>query len=200
MDGHMAQKNKNTKKCSHPVGRTLRILEVGTLWANRAELYINFSKESVRRDLHMTDAPMILWNYCMERQDWIHNAISRPIFQNQGMILHEATFGKQGNISNICNFGWYKWVYYITPNSFPATKECLVQVLGPIKNKESDISQAVITSKAKIVPRQSIHPLHTSGLNSEMDLIILLKPIFLMLWKGQINHHHPLSSLILLAT
>ena len=169
MDGHMAQKNNPTNKFCHQVGTTLRILEAGTPWAKCDELYIGLFKEAVRRYLSMTDVPMVLWDYCMERQDWIHNAISRPIFQNQGMILHEATFGKQGNISNICNFGWYKWVYYITPNSFPAAKECIERVLVPINNEGIEMSQTVLTSKATIVPQRYIRPLITSELNSDTE-------------------------------
>ena len=58
----MAQKNNKTKKLFHQVGTTLRILEVGTSWANRYELYIGLFKESVIRDLRMTNAPIVLWN------------------------------------------------------------------------------------------------------------------------------------------
>ena len=117
LDGHMDQNNNNTNKLCHQVGTTLRILEAGTLWANQAELYIRIFKEYVRRDLRMTNTPMVLWDYCMDRWSRIHNAVPHPLFQNQEMTPHEATFGKQGDISNICKFGLYQWVYYRTPNS-----------------------------------------------------------------------------------
>ena len=90
----MAQKNNKTTKFFHQVGTNLRILEAGTPWANRSELYIGLFKESVRRDLCMTYAPMVLWYYCMERRYQIKNAVPRPLFQNQEMTPHEATFGK----------------------------------------------------------------------------------------------------------
>ena len=93
MDIHMAQKNNKTSKSCHQVGMTLRILEVVTLWANRAELYIGLSKEAVRRDLLMMNAPMVLWDYCMDRRAQVHNTVQRPLLQNQEMDLHEATFG-----------------------------------------------------------------------------------------------------------
>ena len=85
------------------------------------------------------------------------------------MTPHEATFGEHGDIYNICNFGWYRWVYYRTTNSFPAAKECLGRVLVPINNEGSEISQAVLTSKAKIVPWRSIRLLNTSENNSETE-------------------------------
>ena len=61
----MAQKNNRKNKFWHQVGITLRILEAGTLWANCAELYVGLFKESVCRDLRMTNVPMVLWYYCM---------------------------------------------------------------------------------------------------------------------------------------
>ena len=60
MNNHMAQKNNKTKKLCHQVGKTLHILEVGTPWANHAKIYISPFKEPVRRDLLVTNSPMVL--------------------------------------------------------------------------------------------------------------------------------------------
>ena len=91
MDGHMAQNNNKTNKFFHQVGTTLRILEVGTPWANCAELNIGLFKEAVRRDLRMKNAPMVFWNYFMEHQVLINNTVPRQLFQKQYMYPHEAT-------------------------------------------------------------------------------------------------------------
>ena len=85
MDFHMAQNNNRTKKIYHKIGTTLRILEAGTPWANRVELYISIFKEAVCRDLRFTDAPMMLWDYCIKRQSLIHKAVPHPILQYQEM-------------------------------------------------------------------------------------------------------------------
>ena len=122
MDVHMTQNNNMTNKSYHQVWTTLHILEAVTPWANRERLFIGLFKEAVRRYQHMKNAPMVLCDYCMERQVRIHNSVPRPLFQNQEMTPHESTFGKKGNIYNICNFGWYQLVYYITPGSFPDAK------------------------------------------------------------------------------
>ena len=42
--------NKSREYCQL-IGTTLRVLEEGTLWANRAELYIGLLKEAIRKDL-----------------------------------------------------------------------------------------------------------------------------------------------------
>ena len=169
MDGHKAQKNSKTKRFCHQIGTIMRVLEVGTPWANRAELYIGLLKESVRQDMRACDAPMVLWDYCLERRAHIHNALPRPLFQNKGATPHEATFGEQGDISNICNFGWYQWVYYRNPATFPEGKECLGRVLGPAKNEGSEMAQYVLTSKGTVVPRRTLRPLQPSELNTEVE-------------------------------
>ena len=122
MDGHIAQKNNNINKFCHQIETTIHTLEAGTPWDNHSELYIGLFKEDVRRNLHTTNVSMVLWDYCMERQSKIHSAVPHQLFQNQEMTPHESTFGEHGDISNICNFGWYQWVYYRNPNSFTATK------------------------------------------------------------------------------
>ena len=169
MDGHKAQTSRATRKFCHQVGTTLRILEEGTPWANRAELYIGLLKEAVRKDLRISNAPMVLWDYCMERRARIHNSVPRPLFQNQGMTPHEATFGQQSDISNICNFNWYEWIYYRNPNSFPAAKECLGRVLGPVKNEGSEMTQAVLSFKGTIVLRRTLRHLTSSEIHSESE-------------------------------
>ena len=49
-------------------------------------------------------------------------------------LLMLLPLGSQGDISNLCNFAWYEWVYYRDHDSFPENKEKLGHVLGPIKS------------------------------------------------------------------
>ena len=87
-----------------------------------------------------SNSPMVLWYYAIERRTLIHNAVPRPLFQAQGKTPHECTFGNQSDISNVCNFGWYKWVYYRDFGSFPENKEKLGRMLGPYKNEVNVIT------------------------------------------------------------
>ena len=65
------------------VDTTLQVLETGTPRVIRVELYIGFLKEAVRRDMCQSNSPMSLWCYCIEQRANIHNAIPRPLFQEQ---------------------------------------------------------------------------------------------------------------------
>ena len=82
----------------------------------------------------------------------IHNLVPRSLFQNNGLTPHAATFGESGDISNICTFAYYEWVYYRDQGNFPQNKEQLGRVLGPIRNEGNEMAQAVVTHKATVVP------------------------------------------------
>ena len=77
-----------------------------------AELYIGLLKEAVQKDMHESDSPMSLWDYCVERWARINNLMVKGNFNLHGMTPHTATLAEEGNISSLCQFGWYEWCYY----------------------------------------------------------------------------------------
>jgi hypothetical protein len=161
MDKSGEQTSNAVKLFSQQVGLTLRVLEESTQWANRAELYIGLLKESIRKDLRSSNCPLVLWDFCAQRRALIHNLTPRDLFQTAGMTPNEATFGTQGDISNLCNFAWYDWCYYREENAhqFPHQKYLLGRVLGPSKNEGNEMAQNVLNHHGKIVPRRTIRRL-----------------------------------------
>ena len=168
------QTSKKVKKFCHQVGTSLRILEESTQWANRAELYIGIFKEAIRKDLHRTNSPMCLWDYCAERRMRIHNVTPRDLFQLNGNTPTVATFGEQGDISNLCQFDWYDWCYFReeSKHQFPSQRKCLGRVLGPIKNEGNEMCQAVLKANGIVVPRRTLRPLTISEINSESEKML----------------------------
>ena len=59
-DGHLSQASPTVRRLYYKVGTTLLVLETGTPWENRAELYIGLLKEAVRRDIRQSNSPMSL--------------------------------------------------------------------------------------------------------------------------------------------
>ena len=112
---------------------------------------------------------MALWDYAIERRAVIHNVIPRPLYQNNGLTPYAATFGESGDISNICSFGFYEWVYYRDNGSFPSNKDKLGRVLGPLRNEGNDMAQAVLTVKATVVPRRTMRRLTKAELLSDIE-------------------------------
>ena len=162
-DPHSAQKSKEVRNFCHQIGSTLRLLEERTQHANRAELYIGLLKEGVRKDLQESHAPLRLWDYCAERRAQIFNLTAKPLFQLQGQNPHLATFGEMGDISNLCQFGWYEWVYFRQGTaSFPHMKEELGRCLGPTKNEGNEMTQWVLQQNGQIVPRRTLRRLRAA--------------------------------------
>lgn len=172
LDPSGEQGSNAVKKFCHQVGTTLRFLEEATQWANRAELYIGLFKESIRKDLRSTNCPMVFWDYCAERRAKIHNVTPRDLFQLNGNHPTAATYGIQGDISNLCQFGWYDWCYFREERSiqFPLQKVQLGRVLGPAKNEGNEMAQHVVNDKGNVVPRRTLRPLTISELNSVSEI------------------------------
>ena len=126
------QMSHDVRKFCNDIGTTLRALEEGTLWSNIAELYIGFLKEAVRKDMCESNSPMSQWDYCMEGRARINNLTAKNYFNLHGATPHTATLAEVGEISSLCQFGWYEWCYYREQMAaFPHNREVLGRVLGP---------------------------------------------------------------------
>ena len=152
VDGHLSQASPTVRRFCDQVVTTFRLLETGTPWENRAELYIGLLKEAVRRDMHQSNSPMTLWCYCIEREAKIHNSIPRTLFQAHGRSPHVCTFGVQGDIYNICNFGWYEWVYYRDLDFFRKIKKILVEFSVPQLMREMRWHKLRLLHRARLFP------------------------------------------------
>ena len=107
------QTSKALRKNWSNIGTTLQYLEEGTPLENKAKLFIGLIKEAVCKDIKESDCPLSFWEYCVERQARINNLTAKSTF-----ILHVANSyisltGKEGDISNFCQYKWYDWWYYI---------------------------------------------------------------------------------------
>ena len=71
------QMSSEVKKFCNDIGTTLRALEEGTPWSNKAELYIGLIKEAVRKEMHETNSPLCSWDYYVERRARINNPTAK---------------------------------------------------------------------------------------------------------------------------
>jgi hypothetical protein len=170
-DGSKTQNQRDVKKFLTQIGTTLKTLEAETQWANRAELGEGLIKESTRKDLHDSGCPIVLWDYCMERRALIYNVTSKKLFQLQGSNPHTVTFGTQADISNVCHFRWYEWVYYRDQSaSYPFQKECLGQCLSPAKNGGNVMANWVLTQTGQVIPCRIILQLKKDESNASNEV------------------------------
>ena len=91
----------------------------------------------------------MLWDYAAERRAAIMSLTARDLFQIQGSNPNTVTFGEEGDISHLCQFAWYEWVYFYDDYSaarFPFLKAMLGRVLGPSKNEGNEMTQWCLKS------------------------------------------------------
>ena len=164
------QTSKAVRQFCSEIGTTLKVLEEGTPWANRAELYIGLIKEAVRKDMQESDSPLIFWDYCLERRVSIHNLTARGSFKLQGQCAYTDLTGEQGDISKLCQYEWYGWCYYRDQKAaFPMNKERLGRVLGPTRGEGNEMCQYVLQANGVVVPRRSLRPLRVAELHSPVE-------------------------------
>jgi hypothetical protein len=158
------------RKFCNEIGTTLRALEEGTQWANRAELYIGLIKAAVRKDMKESNSPLVFWDYCVERRARINNLTAKDLFQLHGSNAHTATLGEDGDISNLCRYGWYEWCYFLEQkNAFPYNREVLGRVLGPARGAGNEMAQWVLKPNGNVVPRRTLRPLTVAEVNSTTE-------------------------------
>ena len=120
----------------------LRVQEEWTQHANRTELYIGLLKEAFQNELRARHASLGLWCFCAQRRVAFFTLTTKNLFQVQGQNPYLATLGKMGDISNLCQYKWHKWVYFRQGKApFPHMKEELGRCLGPTKNKGDGMAQ-----------------------------------------------------------
>jgi hypothetical protein len=164
------QSSQKLRKFCSEIGTTLRYLEEGTPWANKAELYIGLIKEAVRKDMKESNCPLAFWDYCVERRARINNLTAKDLFKLHGTNAHTALTGEEGDISNLSQYQWYDWCYYREQKEkFPYPREILGRVLGPATGAGNEMSQWILKSNGNVVPRRTLRPLRVDELHSSEE-------------------------------
>ena len=108
---------------------------------------------------------MPLWCYACEQRAATMTPTANNIFQIRGQNPYVGTLGDTGDISNLCQFGWYEWVYFHQkPDAFPFQKEELGICLGTTKNYGNYMCQWVLQNNGKVVPRRALRRLRLEEL------------------------------------
>ena len=88
------------------------------------------------------------------------------LFQLKGQSSQMATLGEMADISNLCQFGWYEWVYFCQHTAqFPQKEEVLGRCLGPTKDEGNEMAQWILQINGQIVPRRTLRRLRQEELS-----------------------------------
>jgi hypothetical protein len=169
-DAAREQISKEVRSFCTKMGAALRVLEENTPWANRAELYIGILKEAVRKDMKESDWSLAFWDHCTERRVRIHNLTTKNLFQLDGQTPHFSVTGQEDDISNLCQFKWYEWVYYREGSATsPMPREILGRTLGPAKGEGNKMAQWCLKANDNVMPRRTVRPLTHDELASKTE-------------------------------
>ena len=102
-----------------------------------------------------SDLPMCLWDYCVERQERINNLTAKNNFKLHGTTPHTTTLAEEGDISSLCQFGWYEWCYYHEHTTvFSTTVKSLDRSWAPLEVTEgNEMVQWIVKANRRVVPR-----------------------------------------------
>ena len=120
LDAASEKTSKALRKYCSDIGTTLRYLEEGTSWANKAELFIGLIKDTVRKYMKESDWPLSFWGYCVQRRSRINNRflsenpISLPTFVPSSIPSRNPIQSPSNNPSRLAPV-----VLYIDPSCDP---------------------------------------------------------------------------------
>ena len=92
-------------------------------------------------------------------------------FRLHGSTPHTLATGDEGDISNLCQYGWYEWCYFRDQTAaFPNNKEVLGRVLGPARGAGNEMAQWILKANGRVVPRRSLRPLKVDEIHSPVEI------------------------------
>ena len=132
---------------------------------------LDYSKKLIHKDALDANIPLVLWDYCAERQVFITNITAKNLFQLQGQNSQTATYGEQVKISNICQFGWYELAYArYGSEPFPQMTEILVSCLGTERNEGNEMTQWILNINRHVVLVRYLCKIHQDELSKETEI------------------------------
>jgi len=132
-------------------------LEKGVPSSNRAERTIKILKDEVKRDMFVTNSPLVFWDYAIERRATIISSTVRSNYLLNGQTPYSKLTGEPTDISSIIEYDWYEWVIYRKEGvQFPYQHQKIGRALGPSQNAGNAMAQWILTGSGEIMPIQTL--------------------------------------------
>ena len=162
---------KYQRKCRRS-GCRIKPVEAYTPNANLAEGNIGWVKTAMRQVMIKKNIPELVWDWCLETECKIRRNVALNLRQLDGRTPEAAMTGETPDISHLAEFGFYDYVWYISPQGKPGVRndiqrKRLGRYLGPSDSAMEAMCGVVLTEKATWVERTSIFPLSVEDENSE---------------------------------
>ena len=104
--------------------------------------------------------PKLLWDHCIELEDLIRSCIDHSEYTLDGYVPETRMTGQNFNISNICEYEWYKWVmFHYQPIKYPYLPVALGRYLGTATEVRSTMTFNILKGNGGYVCRPTVRPL-----------------------------------------
>ena len=134
---------------------------------NRCEDAIRELKRAYRRTMMKTNSPEVLWDLCMVYLSQVRSHSAMNIHELQGDVPQSVLTGDTPDISHLAEFGWYDYVWYITPSNETIQTRHLGRYCGPSHDVGEALCAHILTAKGKLISRTSVFPLRREDLENE---------------------------------
>lgn len=148
-------------------GTVLQPIEAYTPNQNRAESAIRELKRMYRRAMLQSKAPECLWDHCFQLMAEIRSHMSLNLMNLEGETPTTRLLGDTPDISHLCQFEWYEYVWWLDPTDKLQNKK-LGRYLGPSLTSGDIMCSKVLTSKATIRVHSSVFPLSAEDRHSDV--------------------------------
>jgi hypothetical protein len=97
--------------------------------------------------------PCRLWDHCIELACLVQSPMALDLYKLQGQVPVMIMMGQTADISFICLFKWYNWIYYNDSNlKFPDQKVVLGRYLGHIEPEAGSVfTGKILTATGEVI-------------------------------------------------
>ena len=155
------------KKKALRVGAAIHPIEAHTPNANIAEHVIRELKRSYRRVMLAKNAPECLWDLCLQHVATLRSHTALSIRDLDGEVPAARLTGDTPDISHLVEFGWYDWVWFLSPEDVRMERRSLGRYVGHSSDIGDAICARILTEKGKFVSRTSVFPLTSEETRSD---------------------------------
>ena len=154
------------RKCQS-AGTHLSPAEPYTPNQSLAESAVRELKMAYRRAMRRAQSPEVLWDHCISLQAEIRTHTALSLFDLDGEVPETVLSGDTPDISHLCEFEWYEFVWFLNPTEASMDRRQLGRYLGPSFDVGQAMCSKVITEKGTVLSRTSVFPLSDEDKQNE---------------------------------
>jgi len=114
-----------------------------------------------------TNTPGVLWDDGLQYYSAVRCHTVNTTHKTQGEVPQTIITGEQSAISWLAEFGWYTYVWYMSPEDTSLERKKLGKHCGFFLNEGDAMSAKILTSKATQVNRTSVFRVTAEEARSE---------------------------------